>query len=418
MDRVIKKKRWTVRTISLYIGLPLLILGLLGLAFYSSVLGTSRLKVQQERLSIATVTQGPFQEFIPINGEVRAQNTVFVTAIEGGQVKDIRLEGGEIVKKGDIILQLTNPGLELNYMNLQTNLLEQADQLRNTKITLETSELLLKDQLAQIQFQVMDLGQQYTRSQALYRDSVIPEQEYLSLRNNYQQFVKREKLMLDRIRKDSILRIQQLVQVDKSLGLVDRNLDAIQASLSNLIIKAPIAGQLSTVGVELGEQVNQGQRIAQVDELDGYKVRAQIDEHYINRISTALRGEFPFDGQTHGLIISKVYPEVTNGSFEVDMNFVEAAPEGIKRGQNLQIRLSLSDETQAILIPRGGFYQSTGGNYVYVLSEDGSRAFQRKITINRQSDRHYTVTEGLQPGERVITSSYDMFNQAEELILE
>lgn len=416
MDRVIKKKKWTPRKIALYVGLPLGILALLGLAMSS--VGSSRLKVKKERLSIATVQEGPFQEFIPINGEVRAQNTVFVTAIEGGQVKDIYLEGGEIVSKGDVILQLANPQVELSYMNLQTNLLEQADQLRNTKITLETSELQLKDQLAQIQFQVTDLGQQFKRNKKLFEDSVISEQEFMTLKNNYEQFLKREKLMLERIRKDSILRVQQLEQVDKSLALVDRNLDAIQASLSNLTISAPIPGQLSTVNVELGEQVNQGQRIAQVDDLDGYKVRAQIDEHYISRINTGLKGQFPFDGQNHQLVITKVYPEVTNGSFEVDMAFIDEAPAGIKRGQNLQIRLALSDETQAILIPRGGFYQSTGGNYVYVLSDNGSRAYQRDIKINRQSDRHYEITQGLRPGERVITSSYDMFNEAEELVLQ
>jgi HlyD family secretion protein len=416
MDRVIKKKKWTPRKIALYVGLPLGILALLGLAMSS--VGSSRLKVQKERLSIATVQEGPFQEFIPINGEVRAQNTVFVTAIEGGQVKQIYLEGGEIVKKGDMILQLANPQVELSYMNLQTNLLEQADQLRNTKITLETSELLLKDQLVQIQFQVADLGQQFERNQKLFKDSVISEQEFMTLKNNYEQFLKREKLMLERIRKDSILRIQQLKQVDKSLALVDRNLDAIQASLSNLTITAPIPGQLSTVDVEWGEQVNQGQRIAQVDDLDGYKVRAQIDEHYISRITTGLKGQFPFDGQNHELIITKIYPEVTSGSFEVDMALVDEAPRGIKRGQNLQIRLALSDETQAILIPRGGFYQSTGGNYVYVLSDNGSRAYQRDIKINRQSDRHYEITRGLHPGERIITSSYDMFNEAQELVLQ
>jgi len=416
MDRVIEKKRWTPRKIALYIGAPLVGVALLGLMLNS--VGGSRLKVQKERLSIATISEGPFQEFIPINGEVRARNTVFVTAIEGGQVKEVFLEGGEIVKKGDVILRLTNPGLELNYMNLQTNLLEQADQLRNTEITLATNGLQLKDQLVQMQFQVADIGQQYRRAEELFQDSVIPEQDYLTLKNSYDQWVRREAILLDRIVQDSVLRERQLTSVDKSLGLVDRNLGAIQRSLANLIIRAPIEGQLSTVNVELGQQVAQGQRIAQVDDLDGYKVRAQIDEHYISRITTGLEGNFPFDGQSHDLSIRKVYPEVTNGSFEVDMYFEADAPDGIKRGQNLQIRLALSDETQAILIPRGGFYTSTGGNYVYVLTEDGSRAFKRDIRINRQSDRYYEVTEGLQPGDRVITSSYEMFNNADELILQ
>ncbi len=416
MDRVIEKKRWTPRKILLYIGLPVTIIALIALAM--SNMGKSRLKVQRERLSIATVQEGPFQEFIPINGVVRSKNAVQVTAVEGGQVKEIFLEGGEVVEAGDVILKLTNPGLELNYMNLQTNLLEQADQLRNTKINLETSELILKDQLAQIQFQVADLGQQYRRSEQLFKDSVISEQEFVTLQNNYQQFLRREKLMLERIRKDSILRIQQLTQVDKSLALVDRNLDAIQRSLANLTITAPIDGLLSTVEAELGQQIAQGQRLSQVDDTTSYQVRASIDEHYINRISPGLRGSFPFDGESRGLVITKVYPNATNGSFEVDMDFTTESPDRIKRGQNVQIRLALSDETQAILIPRGGFYQSNGGNYIYVLSEDGTTAYKRSIRINRQSDRHYEIVEGLQPGEQVITSSYDMFNDAEELILQ
>ncbi len=416
MDRVIEKKKWTPRKIALYVGLPLLIIALIALAMSS--MGRSRLKVQKERLSIATVQEGPFQEKIPINGTVRSKNAVQVTAIEGGQVKEIFLRGGETVEAGDIILRLTNPGLELNYMNLQTNLLEQADQLRNTKITLATSELTLKDQLAQLHFQVQDLGQQFRRSKQLFDDSVISEQEFLTLKNNYDQFIRREQLMIERIEKDSILRIQQLTQVDKSLGLVDRNLDAIQRSLANLTITAPIDGLLSTVEAELGQQIAQGQRVSQVDDTSSFQVRAQIDEHYINRINAGLRGQFTFDGQSHQLIITKVYPNATNGSFEVDMDFVGESPNLIKRGQNLQIRLALSDETQAILIPRGGFYTSNGGNYIYVLNEDGTTAYKRDIRINRQSDRHYEVMEGLSPGEKVITSSYDMFNDAEELILQ
>ena len=416
MDRVIEKKKWPPRKILLYVGIPLLALVLLGALVRSA--GGSRLKVRTERLSIATVEEGMFQEFIPINGTVRARNSVFVTAVEGGQVKEIYLKGGETVKAGDMILRLTNPGLELNYMNLQTQLLEQADQLRNTKINMETSGLVLKDQLAQMVFQLRDLEQQYRRNKPLYKDSVISEMEFLTLENNYLQAKRRQELLLERIETDSILRVNQLVQVDKSLDLVARNLDAIQRSLANLVVRAPIDGQLGTVEAELGQTITQGQRIAQVDDVDGYTVRANIDEHYISRIQPGLKGWFPFAGEQHGLQIRKVYPEVRNGSFEVDMDFLETEPGGIKRGQNLQIRLALSEETQAILIPRGGFYQATGGNYIYVLNEDGSRAYKRDIRISRQSDRHYEVQEGLRPGEQVITSNYESFNNADELILE
>ena len=415
MDRVIQRRKWTPQKIGLYFVAP--ILGLLFIGWLVSNSGGRKLKVPEERLSIASVEFGVFQEFIPINGRVMALNTVYIDAIEGGQVKEVYLEGGEMVKKGDIILKLTNPGLELNYMNLTTNMLEQADQLRNTRITMENTQLNLRDQLIQIDYQIRDLGQQYRRSESLFQDSVISQQEYETIKFNYEYQVNRRKLMLERIARDSLLRSQQLGQVETSLSLVDRNLGAIQRNLDNLIIKAPISGLLSSVRVEIGETVTQGQNLGQVDMLDGYKVRANIDEHYIARIEPGLKGHFPFANQNYYLQISKVYPEVNNGSFEVDMLFTDTTPEEIKRNQNVQIRLALSEETQAMLIPRGGFYQTTGGNYIYVLTADGSKAYKRDIRIGRQSDRHYEVLEGLKEGERVITSNYEVFNNADELVL-
>ncbi len=415
MDKVIRKKKWTPKKLVMYIGVPLVLIVLFGMMYKTA--GTSRLKVPKERLTISDVSYGPFQEFIAINGNVLPLSIVQVTAIEGGQVREIYLEGGELVKKGDLVLKLTNPGLELNYMNLQTNLLEQADQLRNTKINLETSGLLLKDQLVQLEYQLRDLKQQYDRNKKLYQDSVISEQEFLTLQNNYDQFQKRKDLMIVRIIKDSILRTQQLDQVDNSLGLVSRNLNAIQQSLANLTVKAPANGQLSSVRVEIGETVNQGQRIADVDELKGYKVRARIDEHYHSRVEPGLKGEFTYSGQKYNLVVRKKYPEITNGVFEVDMEFDGTEPEGIKQGLNLQIRLALSEETQAFLLPRGGFYQSTGGNWVYIVNQGGNTAYKKDIRIGRQSDRFYEVMSGLKEGDKVITSNYDVFNDVDELVL-
>ncbi|MEZ4829784.1 MAG: HlyD family efflux transporter periplasmic adaptor subunit [Bacteroidia bacterium] len=415
MDRVIKKKKWTPEKIGLYIVAPLA--GVLLIGWLISSTSGSRLKVQKERLSIGLVEKGNFQETIPITGRVLPLNTVKVDAVEGGQVKEVYLEGGEMVEKGDIILKLTNPGLELNYMNLTTNLLEQADQLRNTRITMENTGLNLKDELIQIEYRIRDLGELNRRNESLFKDSVISRQEYERTKFEYEYQVGRKQLMLERIRRDSVLRGQQVGQVETSLDLVDQNLYAIKRNLDNLIIKAPVAGQLSAIRVDIGETVRQGDNLGQIDILDGYKVRANIDEHYVSRIEEELKGSFPFAGSNHILIIRKIYTTVTNGSFEVDMNFVEDEPEGIKVGQNLQIRLALSDETEAVLIPRGGFYQTTGGNYIYVLSPEGNTAYKRTIRIGRQSDRYYEVLEGLEPGEKVITSNYDVFNNADELIL-
>ncbi len=418
MDRVIKQKKWTLKKIATYGGVTLLAGALIMMMVQASQ--GRKLKVKRDRLTISTVSFGTFQEKIPINGTVIPHTTQYVTAVEGGQVESIVLKGGEIVNKGDPILKLSNSSLELQYMQLETGLLEQADQLRNTKINLETSVLQLKDQLIQIDFQIEDLGQQYKRSQGLFKDSVISEQEFMSLKANYNSFVRRRAVMLERISKDSVLRDQQLIQVDKSLRAVARNLDAIQKSLSNLFIKAPISGQLSSVRVEVGENVTQGQQLGQVDDLTkGFKVRAQIDEHYISRIDNGLVGKFTFGGKEYELVIDRVYPEVVNGSFEVDMispNNTNA--EGIKRGQNLQIRLALSDESQAMLLARGGFYQTTGGKWVYIVDESTGTARKRDIKIGRQSDRYYEVTEGLEEGELVITSTYDAYNKIDQLILE
>ncbi|MDP5168608.1 MAG: HlyD family efflux transporter periplasmic adaptor subunit [Bacteroidia bacterium] len=417
MDRAIEKKNWTTKNILLYGVLPVLVLVLI--YFMVNGAGVSRFKVQKDRLNIATVAQASFQERIPITGEVLPKKTVYITAIEGGQIKEVYLEGGEMVKKGDPLLKLTNPGLELNYMNLQTNLLEQADQLRNTRITMENTGLQLKDQLIEVDYMIKDLGQRHARSKALYDDEVISEAEYQVVANNYEYQLNRRRLVLLRIQRDSLLSSQQFSQVNNSLDLVDRNLSAIQRSLDNLTIKAPVSGLMSAVRVEIGENVNQGQNLGQIDMMEeGFMVRARVDEHYNGRIFPGQGGTFPFSSQEYHLIIRKVYSEVSNGSFEVDMDFIDGAPEGIKRGQNLQIRLALSDESEAILIPRGGFYHKTGGRYIYVVTPEGDRAVKREIEISRQSDQHYEVVRGLEPGEKVITSSYDTYNDVDELILQ
>jgi HlyD family secretion protein len=415
MDRRIAKKRWTPKKILIYVGIPLLVL--LGIGLVMKNAGVSRYRVDRERLSTGTVTSGMFEETIPINGRVMALKTVFITAVEGGQVDRLYLEGGEQVEEGDLILKLSNPSLEMNYMNLQTNLLEQADQLRNTRISMENTGLDLKTQLIQANYQITELGQQYERNKGLFQDSVIAEADFQTIKNNYEFQVKRKALLLERIERDSLLRSQQIGQVETSLTLVARNLTAIQRNLDNLTVRAPVAGLLSSVPAEIGQTVQQGEKLGQIDIEGGYKVRASIDEHFISKVDTGLRGIFTFDGENHELFIQKIYPEVTNGSFEVDLEFAEDAPEGIKRGQNLQIRLALSDETEAILVPKGGFYQSTGGKYMFVIADDGITAARRQVSFNRQNDRYYEVKSGLEPGENVIISSYDLYQRADELIL-
>ncbi len=416
MDRAIEKKTWTTRKLLLIVGLPVLLLVLA--LWVINQASTTRHTVSRSRLQVSRAAQGAFQERIPISGEVLPQRRVYITAVEGGQVKALYLEGGEQVTTGQALLKLTNPGLELNYMNLQTNLLEQADQLRNTRITMENTGLQLRDQLIQIEYMITDLGQQYERNRLLVRDSVISLADFQTIENNYRYQLRRRELMLERISRDSLLTLQQLSQVNNSLGLVDRNLEAIKQSLDNMTIKAPVSGLMSALRVEVGENVTQGQTLCQIDLLEsGFMVRARVDEHYNGRVFEGQEGTFQFNGTEHRLQIRKVYEEVVNGTFEVDMEFVETPPADIKRGQNLQIRLALSDETQALLISRGGFFQSSGGRYVYVLDASGKKAVRRTISIGRQSDEHYEILSGLEPGEELVTSSYESFAGADELTI-
>ncbi len=418
MDRVIKKKKWPAKRIFYIFVLPILALALIWLMVRAT--GSSRLRVETDRLTISNITYGPFQEFIPINGEVLPLTTRYVTALAGGQVEEVYMEGGEMVKPGDIILKLSNPDQELSYMQIETNLLEQADQLRNTRINLEERGLNLQEQLLRTEFDILSQGELHRRNEELFKEGVISDNDYEATKFPYELSLKQRELTKKRIANDSQMRAVQLDQVESSLSMVRNNLQAVQRNRENFIIKAPTAGLLSSIRVELGETVNQGQQIGQIDVMEGYKVRAQIDEHYIARIEPGLKGQFTFSGDTYGLEIRKVYPEVLqNGAFEVDMIFqAEGTPGGIKRGQNLQIRLALSEEEQALMIPRGGFFQSTGGNWVYVVDTDKQIATKRNIRINRQSDRFYEVTDGLKEGDKVITSGYDNFNEIDILILQ
>ena len=417
MDRAIKQNTWSVKRLAPWIGGGLLVLLLAYAAF--SKLGSKRLKVQTSRIQIAEVSADVFQEIIAVTGQVEPLTTVFVPAIEGGQVQEVYLDGGEMVKKGDLILKLANPGVELNYMNLQTNLLEQADQLRNTKISLENSGLILKDQLIQMDQSIANLKQQFNRSKSLLADSVIAQQEFDQISNDYHFTKRRRKLMETRIVRDSVLRGQQLGQVETSLSLVARNLLAIQRNLDNLTIKAPISGQLSAVRAEVGQTVQQGQAIGQIDVLDGYKVRASQSEVYISRVKSGEMGTFTHDGKEYQLRVEKVFPEVNGGRFEFELVFLEKGlPSTITRGLNLQIKLALSEASEAMIIPRGSFFNITGGNWIFVVSEDGSIATRRNIKLGRQNVRQYELLEGLEAGERVITSNYEAYKNIDELVLE
>jgi len=417
MDRKIEKKRFTWQKIGLYA------LGVAALAFLASAIwrdaGTSRLNVETERLLLDTVQRGPFQEFIPITGVVQPIKTVFIDAVEGGRVEERFVEDGAMVAEGQPILQLSNPDLQMNYINQEAQIVSQINQIRTTTLLSEQQSLNMKQQRLDAEFQIDLLSKRVERNEELFKDKVISEVEYQETADEYKNQLRRAKMLTATIAKDSAYQDVQQKQMESTLDLMERNLQFAKQSLENLMIKAPIEGQLSGMDLEVGELIAEGENIAQIDVLSNFKIRARIDEFYISRVFMDQEGSFQFAGKTYNLRIRKIYPQVTNGAFEVDMVFTDdEIPETIKRGQTVSIKLELSAEQEALLLARGGFYQTTGGNWVYVLDPSTGNAFKRDIRVGSQNPNYYEVLEGLQAGDVVITSSYENFGDKDELVLQ
>ncbi|HEX6981771.1 MAG TPA: HlyD family efflux transporter periplasmic adaptor subunit [Balneolaceae bacterium] len=416
MDKKIKKKTWTAKRIFILAGgIAITVLFIYAFAFMDS---RSTLNVEKEKLTISTAREGSFQEFIQITGTVQPIQTIYLDAIEGGVVQDIYKESGIMVEKGDTILTLANSGLRLQVMQQTSNIYDQINNIRTSRLNYEQNNLRLRDQLAHARSQMEIYESQYQRQQSLFEKDLISEQEFIQTRENYQYQKTRFELTLESYRQDSLQMINQMAQLDRSEERMWQSLEAVQNILDNLIVRAPISGQLSTIELNPGQSISPGERIGQVDILDNYKIRVAIDEYYLARITTGLRGSFGYDGRSHNLVITKIYPVINNGQFQVDMEFVKEAPDGLRRGQTLRIRLELGESTNALLLARGGFYQSTGGNWVFKVSKDGSQAFKQPIHIGRQNPEYFEVLSGLEPGDKVITSGYDTFGENEVLVLE
>ncbi|NND08499.1 MAG: HlyD family efflux transporter periplasmic adaptor subunit [Saprospiraceae bacterium] len=415
MDRKIENKGWNWRR-----WVPMILIGALlayfGINIYQDS-GTSRLNVQQERLLLDTVERGIFQEFIPVTGVVLPIRTVLIGAVEGGRVEGKLVEDGVILKAGQKILELSNPDLQLNYLNQEANIVAQINQTRSNTLLMEQQSLNLKETALTVDFQIDLLSKRVARNKSLYKDGVIPEVEFQETEDELEHFLRRRDLLRQTIKRDSASAVLQQDQMENSLDLMKRNLEIAKKSLENLIVRAPIDGQLSGLTAELGELIIESSQIAQIDDLSNFKIRVQIDEFYIARIFTGQNGSFQFAGKTYELTIQKIFPQVLNGAFAADMLFTGQTPEGIKRGQTLSVKLALSVQEEALLLARGGFYQTTGGNWVYVVDGDAGTAHKRNIKINRQSLNHYEITGGLEPGDVVITSSYDNFGDNDELVL-
>lgn len=415
MDRKIKKKIWTVKRISLYA------LGLLFLSFvlYSFLFADkrSKVKVDAEKITIGEVKYGTFQDFIPVTGNVQPIETRYLDAIEGGIIQSINKETGEIVNTGDVILRLSNTSLELSVLSQEAALYESINRSSDTRLSINQNDLNQQAQLAEIKYQIELLKPQYERYKRLFEKNLISKREYEEVEEQYKYYLKRRELTYASYRQDSLARSSQIRRIDQSQQRMMQSLEGVGKILENLQIKSPIKGQLATPDLEIGQSINPGERIGWVDVLDSFKVRVRIDELYLPRTEPGLKGTFTLAQKDYELVITKIYPTITEGRFEVDMEFTGEQPEGIKRGQSVRIRLELGNSAQALLLPVGGFYKDTGGNWVYVLEDDGARAVRKEIRLGRKNPEYFEVTDGLKPGDQVITSSYDHFGDNEVLLL-
>ncbi|MCH6201972.1 efflux RND transporter periplasmic adaptor subunit [Aquiflexum sp. LQ15W] len=415
MDRKIEKKTWTPKFIGIIAGGALLV----GFVLYQLIFADSRssMNVNKDRITIATVIEGEYTDYIPVSGTIEPGEVFFLDAIERGNIQQIVRESGALVDIGDTILILTNSNLQLDVMQRETDLYFQINNLRQTRLLLDQNDLSQQGQLAEIDYQINLLKPQYERFKELHSKKLISDRELEEVKEQYEYNVKRKRLTYESYRNDSVARSIQKRQLRDSESRMMQSLDGVGHILDNLVVRAPIKGQLTTQQIEVGQSINAGERYGQIDILDKFKVKVQIDELYLPRISTGLKGTFTFSGSSYEIEIDKIYPNVTGGRFEVDMVFTGEAPTGIRRGQTVRIGLELGESKQAILLPTGGFYKDTGGNWVFVVDEATGRAEKRNIRLNRKNPEHYEVIEGLKPGDRVIVSGYENFGKNEVLNL-
>lgn len=415
MDRQIKKKKWTVKRIAMY-GAGALFVGFIAYQFLFAD-RRSRLKIEKDKITISTVGRGVFQEFIPQTGTVEPSRTVYLDAVEGGTIKRVVAESGAMLKQGDIILELSNLNRELTVLQQEASFNESINRARETRLNIMKNDLDQRQQLAAIDNQLAILGPQYIRQKQLFEKKLISRQEFERTEADYKYNVERKRITYEVYKNDSIDRIRQLRETTLSEKRMSKSLDGVGQILDNLIIRAPIDGQLSRPQLDAGQSINTGQRLGQVDIVGSYKVRVEIDELYYPRISQGLQASTSYNNKDYELQIAYIYPTIQNGRFTVDMTFVGETPAGIRRGQSLRLRIELGQSSEELLLPVGGFYKDTGGNWVYVLEGDGNRASRRNVKLGRKNSENFEVLEGLQPGDRVITSSYENFGNNEVLVL-
>lgn len=415
MDRKIEKKTWTFKRLATYTGIAALVFFVFYQLFFAD--RRSKLRVDREKITISEVHRGVYQDFIPQTGIVYPSRTVYLDAIEGGTIEEIVAKSGSLVKKGDEILKLRNLNRELTVLQQEASFNESINRVRETRLQIAQNDLRQKETLASIDNQLATLGPQYKRMSELFEKKLISKQDYEKVEADYEYNLKRRQFTYEAYRIDSLDRARQLSQSYESEDRMLKNLEGIGQILENLVIRAPIDGQLTRPELEVGQAINVGENLGQIDVVGSYKVQVPIDELYLPRIFRGLNATTTFANREYKLVITYVYQSVQNGRFNVDMDFAGETPEGIRRGQSLRLYIELGKSSEELLLPVGGFYKDTGGNWAYVLTSDGDRAIRRDIKLGRKNTENFEVLEGLQPGEHVITSSYENFGDNEVLLL-
>ena len=377
----------------------------------------STLKVDGRSLNIADVTYGEFNDYIRVNGQVQPISVVQLSPEEGGIVQEKVVEEGAHVKKGDVILRLSNSNLDLQILNAESELAEKQNLLRNTQVTMQQDKLNNETEKVQLDIDTRRKQRTYRQYERLYKERLISREEYLQAKEDYEVSLKKHGLVTERLVQDSIYRTIQMDQMEENLQNMRQNVLLIRERKDKLEVRAPIDGELGLLDAELGQNITAGQMVGQINDLSDFKIEAMIDEHYIDRVTNGLPATFERQGSQFSLKVRKVYPEVRDGRFRTDFIFQGTRPENIRSGQTYYIDLQLGEPTQSVLIPKGTFFQVTGGNWIFVVDKDGKKAYRRKIRIGRQNPQYYEVVEGLEKGERVIVSGYESYKDNEVLIL-
>ena len=414
MDRIIQKKKWKNRYTFYALGGSLFVFVCVWLWVGTR---SDAMKVSRKYQTVSQVKRDVFKDYIRISGQVIPIQVVQLSPEEGGIVRDIVLEEGAKVLKGDVILRLSNSNLDLQILNAEAELAEKQNLLRNTQITMQQDLLNNRTERISLDLDVQRKKRNFEQNRRLYEERLISRETYLQSREDYDLVCRKHDLIVQRLRQDSISRSVQMEQMEENLTNMHQNVIAVRGRREKLELRSAIDGELGLLDVELGQSIAAGEKVGQINDLSDFKIQSQLDEHYIDRVRTGLQAMFVRDGKTYQVSVRKVYPEVRGGKFRIDLVFVGEKPEKIRSGQTYDMNLELGAPKEAVIIPRGTFFQTTGGNWIFVLDKEGNRAYRRNIRIGRQNPQCYEVEEGLEPGEEVIISGYEAFKDKEMLIL-